>query len=128
MSKKVLHLLFANDATKPFEIMLMVYLKGHRMQVDSYICQSAISLNLQVFPQSPSLRFFIERAIKAEIAIKNLRQLTPIFLLLQLMAMENYLEKCSQIPMLLKDISKARRKLNILCNSCWRIFYAIPPR
>ena len=35
----------------------------------------------------------------------------------QLMAMENYSEKCSQIQILLKDINKARRKLKILFSS-----------
>ena len=35
----------------------------------------------------------------------------------QLMVMENYSEKCSQIQILLKDINKARRKLKILFSS-----------
>ena len=35
----------------------------------------------------------------------------------QLMAMENYSEKCSQIQILLKDINKARRRLKILFSS-----------
>ena len=35
----------------------------------------------------------------------------------QLMAVENYSEKCSQIQILLKDINKMRRKLKILFSS-----------
>ena len=43
-------------------------------------------------------------------------QFSSLLHLLQLMAMENYSEKCSQIQILLKDKNKAKRKLNILFN------------
>ena len=125
--KKMFHLLFVNYVTKLFELMVLVYLKLHGMQVDSYIynvkklVKSKVWFHwiIQMFPQSPSLMlFFHQNNQLSEMTYYNhLRQLTPIFHLLQLMAMENYSEKCSQIQILLKDINKARRKLNILFNS-----------
>ena len=81
--------------------------------------QSTISLN----PSSvstitkPKVVFHQKSQLSKLKYCKHLRQLTPIFNFLQLMAMENYSEKCSQIEILLKDINKARRKLNILFNS-----------
>ena len=72
--------------------------------------------------------FFIKRVSYQSWNVASTLQLAPIFHLLQLIAMENYSEKCSQIQMLLKDINKARRKLNILVSSVSSIFYAIPPR
>ena len=108
--------------TKLFELMVVLYPNWHRMQVDSCIYNVKKLLFhwiLQVFSQSPSLRLFFHQ--KSQLSklkyCKHLRQLTPIFHLLQLMAMENYSEKCSQIQILLKDINKARRKLKILFSS-----------
>ena len=56
-----------------------------------------------------------ESIIKTEI-LQPLKTVDSNFLF-QLMAMENYSEKCSQIQILLKDINKARRKLKILFSS-----------
>ena len=126
MLKKMLHLFCANYVAKLIELMVVVYLKRHSMQVDSYIYNVKKLVKtkvrfywiLQVFPQSPSLRLFFHQ--KSQLSklqyCKHLIQLAPIFHLLQLMAMENYSEKCSQIQILLKDINKARQKLNILFN------------
>ena len=59
-----------------------------------------------------------ESIINAEIlqALKTVGSNFCSLHLLQLMAMENYSEKCSQIQILLKDKNKAKRKLNILFN------------
>ena len=77
--------------------------------------QSMISLN----PSSVSTitKPKVVFSSKESIIEAEIRQLTPIFHLLQLMAMENYSEKCSQVQIVLKDVNKARRKLNILFNS-----------
>ena len=84
MSKKILHLLFANYVIKPFELMVVVCLKWHRMQVDSYIynvkklVKTKVRFHwiLQVFPQSPSLRLFFHQ--KSQLSklkyCKHLRQ------------------------------------------------------
>ena len=65
----MLHLLFANYVIKLFELMVVVCLKRHRMQVDSYIynvnklVKTKVQFHLifQVFPQSPSLRLFFHQ-------------------------------------------------------------------
>ena len=87
--KKMLHLVFANYVTRLFELMVVVYLKWHRMQVDSYIYSVKKLVKtkvwfqwiLQVFPQSPSLRLFFHQ--KSQLSTlkycKHLRQLAPIF-------------------------------------------------
>ena len=61
----------------------------------------------------PKVFFHQKRQLSKLKYCKHLKQLTPIFYLLQLMTMENYSEKCSQIQVLLKDIIKGRSKLNI---------------
>ena len=98
----MLHLLFANYVIKPFELMVVVYLKWHRMQVNSYIynlkklVKTSVRFHwiLEVFPQSPSLRLFFHQESKLSKLkyCKHFRQLTPVFHFLQLMAVKNYSE------------------------------------